>query len=321
MSALVTDDIQLAADALRQGMLVAFATETVYGLGANACDPLVVAKIFAAKQRPKFDPLIVHLADPEDLPSIVRDVPISAVSLIDEFWPGPLTLVLPKRECIPDIVTSGLPTVAVRIPAHPQARELIRRAGIPIAAPSANLFSQPSPTQVEHVLKSLGDRIDIILDGGPSRVGVESTVLRIDDDHSPAVLRPGGVPIERIEQVIGPVDRVFATETGANTRQSPGMLSRHYAPGTPLFIANSLQQIPTDNTIGVLSLYDVPEPDRFGAVEVLSPSGLLVEAAARFFAALRRLDDSGMREIWALRFPNEGLGVALNDRLQRATAT
>jgi L-threonylcarbamoyladenylate synthase len=310
-----TNSVLHAAELLREGKLVAFPTETVYGLGANALDETAVAKIFAAKNRPTFDPLIVHVYDVAQLNELVTDVPPVAKTLIDRFWPGPLTLVLPKRDVVPDLVTAGLPTVAVRMPDHPLALELLRLADVPVAAPSANPFGAVSPTTAEHVAEQLGDRVDFILDGGPCRVGVESTVLALTP---PTLLRPGGVPVEEIEAIVGPVSIPTTTIVADFPQPSPGMLTRHYAPRTPLEIHASVPLVPAGERVGLLTLQPQPESGQFAAVETLSETGDLVEAAARFFAAIRRLDALQLDRIVALSFPEYGLGRALNDRLRRA---
>ncbi|MEX0702937.1 MAG: L-threonylcarbamoyladenylate synthase [Planctomycetales bacterium] len=337
-------DVSRAAAVLRAGGLVAFATETVYGLGANALDPLAVARVFDVKGRPRFDPLIVHVASADALGPLVAEFPRRARELAARFWPGPLTLVLPKTDRVPDLVTAGLPTVAVRIPDHPLALELLRAAEVPVAAPSANRFGRISPTRAEHVAEQLGDRIDYILDGGPCRVGVESTVLAVPtrrvarpdqrerptrtdetavaDSERPTLLRPGGVTVEEIEAVIGPIAAPsweFSAEGEAAA--SPGMLSRHYAPRTPLAIRGAATASPNESPgarIGLLAFRPPVSTAGFAAVEVLSPTGDLREAAAEFFAAVRRLDALGLDRIVAESFPPEGLGRALNDRLRRA---
>ena len=336
MSVEIGTDVSLAARLLRDGRLVAFATETVYGLGANALDETAVARIFTAKNRPTFDPLIVHLHDRSQLEELVTEVGETAAKLIDRFWPGPLTLVLPKREIVPDLVTAGLSTVGVRMPDHPQALELLRTANIPVAAPSANPFGAVSPTTAEHVAERLGDRVDYILDGGPCRVGVESTVLQVQGEPGalatgglrgltptgspiPVLLRPGGVPVEEIEAVIGPVTIPSATPDSDDSAQlSPGLLTRHYAPRTPLEVHASIPEISPGERVGLLTLQPQIGVGGFTAVETLSPTGDLVEAAARFFAAVRRLDAMQLARIIATPFPEHGLGRALNDRLRRA---
>lgn len=314
------NDVELAAQRLKEGQLVAFATETVYGLGANALDPLAVAKVFAAKQRPHFDPLIVHLANPEDVQKYVVTAPDSAQKLIGKFWPGPLTLVLPKQENIPDLVTSGLPNVAIRVPEHAQARALIAAARVPIAAPSANTFGSVSPTTAQHVLDGLSGRIDAVLEGGACTIGLESTVIACLPNDPPTLLRPGGLPIELIEQTIGPVRRLNPHEHQDNTPQAgPGMLSRHYAPCKPIDIVAEFAPFMDDPRVGLLAFGEL-QREHQGVVENVSPAGSLVEAAANFFASLRRLEVANIDKIVARNFPEEGLGIALNDRLRRAAS-
>lgn len=311
-------DVAHAARLLRDGKLVSFATETVYGLGANALDVNAVARVFAVKNRPHFDPLIVHIAERSWLPRLVASWTETAERLANRFWPGPLTLVLPKTEMVPDLVTSGLPSVAVRMPSHPLALELLRLADVPVAAPSANLFGQLSPTRAEHVVERLGDQIDYVLDGGPCSVGVESTVLLLEPDRA-VLLRPGGVSLEAIEAVIGTV-ALPSRETTSNheATPSPGMLPQHYAPRTPLTVVEDPSQVSSPERCGLLTLQPHPAAARFVAVEVLSASGDPTEAAANFFAALRRLDAASVERIIATPFSNQGLGRALNDRLSRA---
>jgi L-threonylcarbamoyladenylate synthase len=314
----VGDDVVRAAELLRGGGLVAFATETVYGLGANALDVSAVARVFEAKQRPTFDPLIVHVAELDDLRPLLVDLPSPARLLAERFWPGPLTLVLPKSDVVPDLVTAGLDTVAVRVPGHEQARELLRQAGVPVAAPSANPFGQVSPTRAAHVVEQLGDRIDYVLDGGPCRVGVESSVLDLSRSR-PVLLRPGGVPVEELEAVVGPVSSPDASDLAKP--HAPGMLPKHYAPRTPLRIrTGGNDDLSEDARIGRLAFTTPQDRERFAAVEVLSPTGDLAEAAANFFAALRRLDAADVTGILADPFPDHGLGRALNDRLRRAAS-
>lgn len=305
--------IDEAAAILKRGGLVAIPTETVYGLAANALDPLAVAKIFAAKQRPFFDPLIVHLADLSWWPRVAAEFPPLAMKLAERFWPGPLTLILPRQPSVPDLVTSGLPTVGVRIPDHPLTRQLLKKVDLPLAAPSANPFGRLSPTTAEHVRRQLGDRVDLILDGGPCRVGVESTIVQVTEQTA-TLLRPGGIPIEEIESLIGPVKRPERGEQQAPL--APGMLDSHYAPRTPLQIVDTIPLSLRPRT-GLIVLSGEP-PDEFAKVEVLSSRGDLVEGAANFFQALHRLDQAGLERIVAVRFPDHGLGVALNDRLRRA---
>jgi L-threonylcarbamoyladenylate synthase len=328
MSCRTTLDPAEAADVLRAGGLVALPTETVYGLGANALDAKAVARIFAAKRRPAFDPLIVHLATLDDWPRVASAMPPRALALARAFWPGPLTLVLPKQPAIPDIVTSGLATVGVRVPNHPLMRAVLERAGCPVAAPSANRFGRLSPTRAEHVVEQLGDDIDLVLDGGPCAVGVESTIVRPDADGV-SVLRLGGLPVEEIEAVAGPV-RVAAHES-PTAPEAPGMLPQHYAPRTPIALvaARDLPRPPAGARGGLLapdrSTATAPggaaaPHDAWRAVEYLSDDGDLVTAAARLFDALHRLDALGLERIVAVACPDRGLGRAINDRLRRAAA-
>lgn len=320
MAQFIGTDVGRAATLIAQGKLVAFPTETVYGLGANALDVNAVAAVFAAKGRPHFDPLIVHVATLAAARELTTGFPDAAVRLAERFWPGPLTLVLPKVERIPDLVTAGLPTVALRVPSHPLALQLIEQAAVPIAAPSANLFGYVSPTTAQHVAEQLGDRIDAILDGGPCTVGVESTVLHLAGDR-PTLLRPGGISLEEIETLIGPVAVLQQSpQSDAAPQPAPGMLDRHYAPRTPLEIVDQLPPRDSQLQCGLLSLEPSDVATDFAAVEVLSSTGDLTEAAANFYAAVRRLDSAGLRQILARRFPNHGLGRALNDRLRRAAA-
>lgn len=315
-------DIWDAAERLKAGQLIAFPTETVYGLGANALNPLAVARIFEAKQRPLFDPLIVHVADSERLSSVVRQLPDFARQLADRFWPGPLTMVLPKSEAIPDLVTAGLAGVGVRVPDHPLALQLLRAAECPIAAPSANPFGGVSPTTAEHVLQGLNDRIDGVLDGGRCRIGLESTVVSLMDDH-PVVLRLGGLPLESIAEVTGPIQVATGNPDLSDTAQAaPGMLTRHYAPGTSIVVVSHDTTIrPTHPRTALLTWGPVVTDDhQFTAVENLSETSDLTECAANFFAALRSLDAANPDVIIARSFPEQGLGRALNDRLQRASS-
>jgi L-threonylcarbamoyladenylate synthase len=310
----VTHNPEEAAGALRAGKLVALPTETVYGLGGNAFDPRAVAQIFAVKERPTFDPLIVHVASVAQVPMVAAEFPPLARRLAENFWPGPLTLVLPKTEKVPALVTSGLPTVAVRIPDHPLMQRVLELAEVPIAAPSANRFGRLSPTCVEHVLDQLGERIDLVLDGGPCRIGVESTILQIQGD-SAVQLRPGGISIESLSEVIGPVK--LPERSSTPYPMVPGQLPSHYAPRTPLRIVSALPKEAPGPGIGVL-LWIPQELSGYERVETLSPSGDLNEAAAGFFQALHRLDQGNLQLIIAQYFPEQGLGRALNDRLRRA---
>lgn len=322
------ENLRKAAAALAAGGLVSFPTETVYGLGANALDAIALARIFEAKRRPFFDPLIVHVAERSALDALCsggyggateagKELRARAEALMDRFWPGPLTLVLPKSAAVPDLATSGLPTVAVRMPAHPVALELIRRCGFPVAAPSANPFGRLSPTTALHVRDRFRDGIELILDGGPCMVGVESTILSLADGE-PLLLRAGGLPLEEIEDLIGPV-RIAPPDSGKP--QAPGRLPGHYAPRTPLRViaAGSVPDGIPSRT-GYLGFRSVPGAGRFAAGEVLSASGDLREAAANLFACLHRLDANGLELILAEALPESGLGLAIMDRLRKAEA-
>jgi L-threonylcarbamoyladenylate synthase len=309
--------IRHAAALIRRGGIVAFPTETVYGLGADAFNPLAVARIFEVKGRPSFDPLIIHVAHPEDLEKLVKEIPSPAKQLIARVWPGPLTVVLNKKEEVPDLVTAGLPTVAVRMPRHPMTLDLIDQAGCPIVGPSANLFGYLSPTAAEHVRSQLGDQIDFILDGGPCEVGVESTIVSFHESV-PRLLRPGGIPLEEIESIIGKVE---VSPVEKEKPLAPGMLPRHYAPKTPVIIDQRDKTLSThrDKKIGLLAFQEPANSSSFQHIEVLSKKGDMKEAAANLFAAIRRLDALNLDMIIAEPIPEVGLGRAIMDRLRRAS--
>ena len=318
------DGIAAAAALLLDGERVAIPTETVYGLAAVATDERAVAGIFEAKGRPRFDPLIVHLPDAAAVWPWVADVPRVAYRLAEAFWPGPLTLVLPRRSGrLPDLVTSGLPTVAVRVPDHPVTRALLRAVGKPVAAPSANRFGRVSPTTAEHVLAefpAVGSGIAAVLDAGPCTTGIESTIVAFDAAHRAHLLRPGGVAIEAIEAVL--VQSVeLRTHSGAQPPTAPGMLASHYAPATPLTLVPDLdaaRRLRSTPRPGLLTLTPSDLP-AFAHRVHLSPTGDLPEAAARLFAAMRELDALDVDEIVAVALPEAGLGRAINDRLRRAS--
>ncbi len=317
MESNVGTDVARAAACLRAGQLVAIPTETVYGLAANAFDPKAVLAVFRAKQRPTFDPLIVHAASQKAIQDLVTDFPATARQLAEAYWPGPLTLLLPKNSRIADLITSGLPRVAVRVPAHPLTRELLQQLPFPLTAPSANPFGYISPTNAAHVAQQLGDRVAYILDGGPSRVGVESTIVGWEDDQT-VVYRLGGLQVEALESLVGPV-RV--QPRSSSRPDAPGMLLSHYAPRKPCYVGVLPKLLVGRDpaTVGVLAfraeLSGVPADQQ----RVLSPTGDLDEAAQGFFAALRILDaDARVAVILAEPFPETGLGRALNDRLRRA---
>jgi L-threonylcarbamoyladenylate synthase len=304
-----------AVKLLREGDLVAFPTETVYGLGGDATNERAVAAIFEAKGRPKFNPLISHVLDAEQARQYVQWNAV-ADKLARRFWPGPLTLVLPRavNSTIALLTTAGLDTAAVRAPSHSVAQGLIRAAGRPIAAPSANRSGAVSPTTAEHVAMSLGDRVKLILDGGPCLVGLESTVLDLTADR-PTLLRPGGATREAIEAAIGPIALSDALPSGDAARTSPGQLKSHYAPTRPV----RLNATSVDADEGLLAFGPNPLSGAMLTFN-LSPSGDLGEAAANLFAHLRALDRPGIGRIAAMPIPESGLGLAINDRLRRAAA-
>lgn len=306
-------ELAAAAAALRRGELVGMPTETVYGLAANALDEQAVLRVFSAKGRPRFDPLIVHVASAEQAWTVAE--PSARARRLAALWPGPLTLILPRRAGISDLVTSGLDSVGVRVPDHPQALALIRAAGVPLAAPSANVFGRISPTTAEHVREQLGAAIAGVLDGGPCRVGVESTVLR--PDPFPVILRPGGATRATLEACLGETVSVAGRAERADhlPREAPGLLASHYAPRVPLTLRGDAPW-PTDSRIGRLAYRNAPPPG--GPTEILAEDGDLARAASRLFAALRRLDASGVEAIVAELVDADGLGLAIDDRLRRA---
>ncbi len=315
--------IARAASVLRAGGLVAFPTETVYGLGANALDPAACERIFIAKGRPANNPIIVHGAGVMEVRQVIAHWPDTAARLAAQFWPGPLTLVLPKLPAVPDVVTAGGPTVAVRVPAHPVALALLRAAGIPVAAPSANRSGELSPTRAEHVLRGLGERIDILLDGGPTPGGVESTVLNLSS-HRPTLLRPGLVAPAEIEAVIGPIERSASVAKVGKALPSPGMLARHYAPRA------TLERVQGSGASRVAEL--VKEGMRVGWLRFGGPSddklprGIIVVMptepkgyAARLYDVLHELDDQGVDRIIVELPPHTEDWLAVHDRLRRAS--
>ena len=316
ISAASAESIRLAAEVIRNGGLVAFPTETVYGLGCDALNPDAVARVFEAKQRPSFDPLIVHIAAQASLDGLVQTISPADRRLMERFWPGPLTLILPKCAQVPDLVTAGLPTVAIRMPAHPVAHALIRESGVPIAAPSANPFGYVSPTCAQHVLDGLGDRVDLILDGGPCPIGLESTIVSMGGAW-PELLRPGSITLAEIQDVIGSIVRSSAGVVAS----APGQLPRHYATRTPLTIlaAQGLRAVTHGPERAGLLAMSAPgqEDTKFCEIDVLSASGDLREVARNLFAALRRLDALGLDRLYTEPCDEQGLGLAIMDRLRR----
>jgi len=297
---------------LRAGKLVAFPTETVYGLGANALDPTAVESIYDAKGRPRSSPIIIHISDLEMLNQVVAVWPDTAQKLAEKFWPGPLTLVLAKTRAVPDLVTAGLPTVGVRMPAHPVALALLTAAGVPIAAPSANRFTEISPTTAEHVRRSLGDRVDYILDGGPCPVGIESTVLTLAEP-TPALLRPGGISRQQIEAVIGAIASAPQLQpTGAHA--APGLHPRHYSPRTRLYLVEN-GKVPEQGSGAYLQLAYAPKGQVTEVVAMpTNPQGY----AAQLYEVLHSIDSKGLDWISVDAPPDLPEWEAVLDRLQRA---
>jgi L-threonylcarbamoyladenylate synthase len=330
-----------AARVLRSGGLVVFPTETVYGLGAHALDPHAVARIFQAKERPSTDPLIVHVGSLADVERVAREVPALARELAGRFWPGPLTLILPRRPEVPAAVTAGLDTVGVRVPAHPVARALLAAAGVPVAAPSANRFARPSPTRAAHVLEDLDGRVDIVLDAGPTDIGVESTVIDLTVEP-PLVRRPGGVSLEALREVMPGVAIVERVADAAVAQEAPGQLLRHYAPRAPLtcydgdaslvatrVAAEARALVGTGVRIGILA----PEEDLLALAPLVAAQAARgrvetraygsrhdpARAARELFEALRALDATGVDRMLAVMPAGEGIGRAMRDRLTRAS--
>ncbi len=331
--------IEIAADLLRSGEVVAFPTETVYGLGADVFRLPAVERIFAVKGRPFTDPLIVHIADLQGLEGLVETMSVEAQRLADIFWPGPLTMLLPKRKRVSDRVTAGLPSVGVRMPLHPVARALIRAVGSPLAAPSANRFKHISPTTAAHVLDDLGGRIPLILDGGSSDVGVESTVLDLSTPV-PRILRPGGVSLEALRAVlpavqVRPSPASFALDDDEERMQAPGQMLTHYAPMIPLFLfeegpdmyarmqADLQRRQRSGERVGLLVAdEDLPVFQSSGAVlEAVGSLHQPEQIAAALFAGLRNLEGAGVHVILSRTFHEQGMGLAIQDRLFKAASS
>lgn len=310
-------DIEAAAACLERGELVGIPTETVYGLAANALNEKAVAGIFEAKNRPHFDPLIVHISGMDQVPAYARVFPETARKLAEALWPGPLTLILPKQTNIPDLVTSGQDTVGLRVPAHPLTRALLSRLDFPLAAPSANPFGYVSPTTAAHVNAQLGHKVCYVLDGGPCEVGVESTIVGFEGE-SPVILRLGGIPVEIIAAIAGPVKESISA--GSNP-QAPGQLDSHYSPGCSLVIGADPSLLANmKGPVALIRFSEVMEGFPAEHQFILTPSGKLEEAAARLFGTLRLLDERGYQSALAEPAPETGLGRAINDRLRRAAA-
>lgn len=304
-----------AVEALASGCCIGLPTETVYGLAADGFNAQAVARVFEIKQRPHFDPLILHVASPDAVRRVAAEIPDVAKCLMAHFWPGPLTLVLPRRSEVPDLVTAGLETVAVRCPAHPVARAVLERYDRPLAAPSANPFGRLSPTSARAVEEELGRQIPLVLDGGPCAHGIESAIVDCTGDR-PVLLRHGAISREELEKVIGPL----RISTGGAAIKAPGLLAHHYAPRCPLWLLDhprvADRPLPAD---AALLAWQNPARD-VSVCRVLAPDGAVRTAATRLFALLRELDQSGAARIVAEPVPLQGLGVAIADRLHRASA-
>jgi L-threonylcarbamoyladenylate synthase len=318
MQAKIGNDIITAKNFLVNGELVAIPTETVYGLAANALNADAVVKIFEVKNRPFFNPLIIHFANWKQVEKYVSHIPEKAKILAKKFTPGPLTFLLDKQDIIPDIVTAGNSTVAIRIPAHPLTLTLLETLDFPLAAPSANPFGYISPTSAQHVFDSLSERIPYILDGGKSVVGVESTIIGFDKNENVILHRLGGISIESIEEALG--EKILIEKIASKAPVTPGQLKSHYAPNTPLYTGDidELLKRWIGKTVAIISFtkhYEVTDTvNQF----ILSPKGDLAEAAKNLFSALRLIDQLKVEVVLAEIFPDEGIGRAINDRLEKA---
>ncbi len=319
--------VKTASDLILQGEVVGMPTETVYGLAANALNGEAVAKIFRAKGRPQDNPLIVHIADFDQIYDLCPAVPPQAKALAEAFWPGPLTMIVPKGGCIPNEVSCGLDTVGIRLPSHPLARDLIRTAGVPLAAPSANTSGRPSTTTAEHVLRDMDGKIAAILDGGPCGVGVESTVITLALDK-PRLLRPGGITLEQLRSVLGEVevDRALYEKIGDDVKVSaPGMKYRHYAPKAPVTVVRGDPQRSAEyikkhiqGPTGVLCFDEYKDLFPTCVVECLGSQSDLAAQAREVFDRLRAFDDTEVKQIWAQCPSDEGLGLAVANRIKKA---
>lgn len=309
-------NIELVKNILLTDEVAGIPTETVYGLAGNALSEKAILKIYAIKKRPKFDPLIAHTDSLEKVRNLIKNIPPKALQLADTFWPGPLTLLLDKTDKVPDLLTSGHPRVAVRIPSHPLTRQLLALLDFPLAAPSANPFGYVSPTSALHVARQLGDKIEYILDGGDCTIGLESTIVGFSRDE-PVVHRLGGITLESLTEIVGSVTVQINTSSNPS---APGMLMSHYSPGRKLILGDIRRNLESRDraSTGVISFsteYNIPQENQF----ILSESGDLTEAARNIFPALRSMDSPHIKEVLAELVPDEGLGRAINDRLKRAS--
>ena len=314
----IGNDVEVAAKLLNSNEVIAIPTETVYGLAGNALNPSTVENIFKIKNRPFKNPLIIHLADTSELYKYVKNIPALAEKLIEHFCPGALTLLLPKNELIPDVVTAGFQNVAVRFPNHPVATELLRKLSFPLAAPSANPFGYISPTSAQDVKRLLSGKINYILDGGLCQQGIESTIIGFQNKQA-VLYRHGSISIEEIESVTGKLIIATKNETNPN---APGMLSKHYAPNTKTFLTSDVKELAikfSAKKIGLLLFHQKIDDTHVLYQEILSPTKSLKQAASNLYATLHRLDLCNLDMIIAERLPDEGLGKTINDRLERAT--
>lgn len=316
---IISSDIAKAIAILNRGELVAIPTETVYGLAGNIFNEVSVKKIFTTKNRPEFNPLIVHIPSKDYLKKVVSEIPEKAQQLADAFWPGSLTLILPKHKSIPDLVTGGKGTVGIRIPNHPLTLELLSSLEFPLAAPSANPFNRISPTKPEHVAEYFSNQIEMVLDGGTCQKGVESTIIGFENDE-PIVYRLGAISLEDIEAVIG---RVTIKNKNEENPDAPGMLLKHYSPKTKIIVSEAIKKDIErfkNEKLGILSFRTSHSDSRIQFQSILSEKGDLEEAAANLYEALHELDKQNLSLILAEKFPDNGLGRTINDRLQRAAS-
>ncbi|HOV27647.1 MAG TPA: L-threonylcarbamoyladenylate synthase [Pseudobacteroides sp.] len=327
------ESISIAADILRSGGLVAFPTETVYGLGANALNEKAVSGIFAAKGRPSDNPLIVHVSNIDMVKDLVNNIPELALKLMEMFWPGPLTLIMEKSSRVPEIITAGLSTVAVRMPSHPIALKIIEESKVPVAAPSANISGKPSPTEAKHVIEDLMGKVELIIDGGSSQIGLESTVLDLTVSP-PMILRPGGITKEQLEEVIGKVniDRSILLDRQADLKpKAPGMKYTHYSPDADVIIiegnveacVEKIKELVTDYeekgiSVGILATEQTKEKYTRGVVMSLGDREKPDIIASNLFKGLRYLDNKGVKVILAEAVENAGVGLAVMNRMKKA---
>lgn len=315
---MISKDINLAISILQQEGIIGFPTETVYGLAGNIFSEKAVKQIYEIKQRPKFNPLIAHLKGIDQLETVASHVPIKAYQLAEAFWPGPLTLVLEKQHHVPDWITAGKSTVALRVPAHPMALELLSNLDFPLAAPSANPFSTVSPTTAVHVENYFGDQLALVLDGGECQRGIESTIIGFENQQ-PVLYRHGSIPIEEIESVIGPL---MVKDQNNETPEAPGMLFKHYSPTTKFIMVDQIELFldkRTEQKIGIITLNRILEHPAVITCIPLSLQANLMEAAANLYSTMHQLDGLGLDLIIAEQMPDNGLGRSINDRMKRAS--